>query len=619
MEHIFENIPFTAPAIQEAKGTLKEGVLAIVKGPSFFSDGYSRNGRFYPKELWENALKLNQTKEAISRGLMFGCIGHPKNYTLDELLESGKVSHKVTDITIDEKTGDGIATYEILDTPAGRILDTIIRSGSEMYVSTRAFGGFTNETKKKDGRDYKVLDTKNFELESIDFVIQPGFLSTNPKLVESISSDLEILSEDKARIQCSEGICQLKEDLVEISESKNKPEDIFEGINDLPKEDIISMLRNVVAENKLLSTKEKTPEVVENNDMPSMDDEKSITVDEKLLRSYIGFVELLTKLVRYDVEYTDIYESLIDFLDKDDKLTKTDVDSISGIVDKILSEEAVDESIIKVCEKIKHITSLFDEKTSEEDKLKGASESVVDLMAELVFRPSDKFAMVELEGKNETLKGQIARLKQATIALSEQSIITEEKIVEVEKEVPFTPKEISEKLVSLTEQNKQLKSDLENARTSEAKNIEEKQTLIEELTTKISVLEETITENDGFARDTITENQKTIKALKEELSGSKDKEESALAKVSKLTERLADAITAKESAEISAEASIYRLERPVVEGIFEKYPKASERQKMLEKESKLVRKSATVVEDIPNYTPKSRNRTASSRLENLMN
>jgi len=210
-------------------------------------------------------------------------------------------------------------------------------------------------------------------------------------------------------------------------------------------------------------------------------------------------------------------------------------------------------------------------------------------------------------------------LKQATIALSEQSIITEEKIVEVEKEVPFTPKEISEKLVSLTEQNKQLKSDLENARTSEAKNIEEKQTLIEELTTKISVLEETITENDGFARDTITENQKTIKALKEELSGSKDKEESALAKVSKLTERLADAITAKESAEISAEASIYRLERPVVEGIFEKYPKASERQKMLEKESKLVRKSATVVEDIPNYTPKSRNRTASSRLENLMN
>ncbi len=618
MEQIFENIPFTAPSIVEAKGALKEGVLSVVKGPSFFSDGYSRNGRFYPKALWENALKLTQTKEAISRGLMFGCIGHPKDYSLDELLESGKVSHKVTEITIDPKTGDGVATYEILDTPAGRILDTIIKSGSEMYVSTRAFGGFTNETKKKGGKEYKVLDSKNFELESIDFVIQPGFLQTNPKLVESIESDLESLFEDKAKIQCSEGICQLREDLKSLNESADEPTDMFEGIDDLEKDDIIAMLRNVVAENKMLSADDvkESAEVA-----PEMSDEAEIDVNAKLLSNYVSYVELLTKIVRYNVEFNEIYDSLIEFLDKDSKVTQQDVDGIAKICEDIMDIEDLDESISVICQKVLKLTGLLANSTDEEKEAE-ASESVAEVVAALIFRPSDKFAMVEVEAENETLKSQIARLKQATLILSESTMKTEtvEVPVEtvVEKEVFKTPKEITEKLVSLTADNKRLLEELSESRESMVDDVESSHTIIEELSSKVSELEDTITENSGFAKEALLENKSIIKGLREQLSIAESDVNKATSKVDKMADRNAKLYIAKEQAEIAFESSVYRLDKQLVAQIFEKYTKYDDRKRALEKEAKLQRKSVTIVEDVPEYTPKKKGRVVTSRLENLM-
>ena len=57
----------------------------------------------------------------------------------------------ITEAYVDE-TGKGICTFEILDTPSGRILNTILRAGSKLHVSTRAFGDVSNETKVKDGK-----------------------------------------------------------------------------------------------------------------------------------------------------------------------------------------------------------------------------------------------------------------------------------------------------------------------------------------------------------------------------------------------------------------------------------------------------------------------------------
>jgi len=248
-------------------GELPKNVLSVVSGPAFVPDGYSRNGRFYPKELWENVLKNKKTKETLERKLMFGCIGHPVGqYSLDELLESGKVSHIVTKIEI--KDGKGIAEYHILDTPSGRILNSVLNAGSKLYVSTRAFGGFSSEVMKHEGREYKVLDKDNFVIESIDFVINPGFLEADPSLAESFKDDLMMMAEDKNEIKCTDGLCSLAETLFENEKMKEKTNESIEKdknttsisdiIEDMDKEQIVSMITSIVDENTSLIEKYNT-------------------------------------------------------------------------------------------------------------------------------------------------------------------------------------------------------------------------------------------------------------------------------------------------------------------------------------------------------------------------
>lgn len=628
MELLFENLSFTNIELSEAKS--KGEVLGRVKGPSFFSDGYSRNGRFYPKKLWENALANQQTKTKIKKGLMFGCIGHPKDYTLDELLESGKVSHKVVDINIDPKTGEGIAEYEILDTPAGRILNTILRSGSEMYVSTRAFGGFTNETKKKDGKEYKVLDEKNFELESIDFVIEPGFLQTKPKLMESIAEDMAMLAEDKAHIKCEEGLCSLAEDMQSVNED-NAPEqedevDMFENIGDLSKEDIIAMLKNVVAENKMLSDNN----INEIEDTDDTDDKKEgeVEVDAKLLSNYVSYVELLTKMVRYNAEYEKYYEDLIEFLDKDDKLSTKDIEEIGKITESILKEKDIDESLEKICTKIQNLTELLgddaeDNEEKDKEKEQKASESVSDFMADLYSSLSvqENTALVLKEAEVNDLKSQVARLREATIALSEQTLTPEVKEVEVEKVVEKvvakTPKEITEKLI----ESKSLVESITAERDSLQEKFDaleaEKAQLVLEYETQIKDRDETIEENLGFSREIKQEDDMIIEGLNKKVKSLDEDFSKQKAITAGLKKKLTEAEDKAHESHVGYLSSVYRVEKSVVEHTLKIAKTEGEVKKLLQKKAKNERKSEQDIE-VPEYQPRKREQKAESRIGRLM-
>jgi len=619
MNKIFENQIFSGFEIDESKKNLDEGVLAKVKGPSFFLDGYSRNGRFYPEKLWENALKDPETQTKMKRGLMFGCIGHPKDYSLDELLESGKVSHKVVDITIDKKTGEGIAEYDILDTPSGRILNTILKSGSEMYVSTRAFGGFTNETKKKDGKEYKVLDEKNFQLESIDFVIEPGFLQTNPKLVESISEDLEKLSEDKANIQCENGICSLGEDFKSIKlNEENDPDNMFEDLMDLPKEDIIDMLKNVVAENKLLSTnkieKEEIKEVEDTDKNIDQTSQKGdLEISSKLLSNYLSFVELLVKLLRYNEEYEKYYSDLIEFLDKDDKITTTDFDNISKIIEEILKESDVEESIQVICEKLQVLTEKINNSAKEVDGNQ-QDESFVDFMLELLNKNDNQneTLLKQQMDINKSLKLQIEHLKYASKKLAE-SISTPETIKEtievekiVEKEVFVTPKEISEKLVKqkeiIEEKDKEVKSLVEKlAETSKS---------LLDTNEKLQRLEKT-NETDYLKLE------ESIKETKMNLNRLKEENESLLERETKLSKTIKEKEEEIQFLKIESLSSTYRVDKAIVENILEKYKNEDDIIKNIKRESKKLRRNSTTVENIPEYTPNRNGNSKRNFLETL--
>lgn len=669
--YLYENFDVNGLVVTEASANqLQEGVLAKVKGPSFFLDGYSRNGRFYPKSLWENALKNPETKGVLERGLMFGCIGHPKDYSLDELLESGRVSHKVTDIYIDAKTGVGMAEYEILDTPSGRILNTILRSGSDMYVSTRAFGGFTDKTMSKDGKKYKILDDSNFVIETIDFVIQPGFLETQPKLMESLAEDFQELKEKSIAhpIECEDGICGLKfpsldegvdevQEKVEIdgeSELKENEEGTImfnrELVQGLDKSDIITMLENVMNENKLLGLNEE-------------DNTDDIMVSAKLMMNYVSYVELLTKLVRYNVEYEKYYDQLIEFLDKDSKLTTNDMEALNAICEDILKEKDVEESIVKTCERIKELTEKInsdgeedskekedkegkegeddaekvadrEEDTSPEVKSKG--ESFVDFVLSLKIQENNAESLKGLEenvqGLEETIRGQkrqLIQMKESTKFLTKKLDEEMTKAPEVKKVVETkieykVPEDITEKFTNLKDEVNELteaKEDVKGLLSNAERDVNDITELYETVKEELADLKGSITEKEeedkNYFRE-ILEDKATELTKLEEMYDEMETQYDASLKDQEQSKALVEEYKgALLETKAKYYASMYKVELPEVQKLMETHRTDKELQEVLSKKEKLNKREESRVIEVPEYKPNASSRGKKSFLENL--
>jgi len=170
--------------LYEEKGTYGQWpIIGRVEGPHFVPGGDSRNGRHYEEELWQNVLKDPDVEALLERKLMFGTIGHAKDWDVEKYLREGLVSHITTRIWIDPSTNMGMAEDIILDTKAGRALFNSMKAGSAFFTSSRAYGEF------KEGvmhNGLKVVDPNKFKLEGFDFVVNPGFLEASPSLMESV-------------------------------------------------------------------------------------------------------------------------------------------------------------------------------------------------------------------------------------------------------------------------------------------------------------------------------------------------------------------------------------------------------------------------------------------------
>lgn len=157
-----------------------EHILAKVRGPAFFPETTSRNNVFYSLDAWENAISEEEFRRRLADRLVFGTIGHNAELTDDDIRE-GRLSHIVTNAWIGEDN-IGYAEYLILNTPPGRVLNTLLRARSRLRVSTKASGFF--ESGKGSGT--KAVIPNSFQLERIDFVVDPGYMMALPELLESL-------------------------------------------------------------------------------------------------------------------------------------------------------------------------------------------------------------------------------------------------------------------------------------------------------------------------------------------------------------------------------------------------------------------------------------------------
>ena len=120
----------------------------------------NQNNRIYPKPILEREVDKFQALVGERRAL--GELDHPDN----AVVNLANASHVIREVWWKGDILEGIV--EVLDTPAGAILKSLIESGVKLGISSRGLG---STQKNSNGKDIVQDD---FQLVTFDFVSNPS-------------------------------------------------------------------------------------------------------------------------------------------------------------------------------------------------------------------------------------------------------------------------------------------------------------------------------------------------------------------------------------------------------------------------------------------------------------
>lgn len=141
----------------EKKKVANGGV--ILTGVMQRADEQNGNGRVYPYETLVR--EIENYKKLVNERRALGELDHPD----DSVINLKNASHLVTDIWMDGKNAMG--KIEVLDTPSGKILKSLVDSGVKLGISSRGLGS----VRESQG---KVIVEDDFQLICFDMVSEPS-------------------------------------------------------------------------------------------------------------------------------------------------------------------------------------------------------------------------------------------------------------------------------------------------------------------------------------------------------------------------------------------------------------------------------------------------------------
>lgn len=119
-----------ADVIKESR-TNNSGKI-VLRGVMQRADAVNQNGRIYPRRILEREMENYQKFIRERRAL--GELDHPQ----DSVVNLQNVSHLVTEARWEGDTVVG--TIELLDTPSGKIAQSLVESGVKLGISSRGVG-----------------------------------------------------------------------------------------------------------------------------------------------------------------------------------------------------------------------------------------------------------------------------------------------------------------------------------------------------------------------------------------------------------------------------------------------------------------------------------------------
>ena len=148
---------YTSDMIKESRE--KNGGKIVMKGVLQKADTLNQNGRIYPLSILDREVRNYQ--KFIQENRALGECDHPDS----SVVELKNVSHIVREAHMDGDVCYG--TVELLDTPCGKILQSLVEAGVTLGISSRGVGS----TKKEGG--YQMVQD-DFQLICWDFVSEPS-------------------------------------------------------------------------------------------------------------------------------------------------------------------------------------------------------------------------------------------------------------------------------------------------------------------------------------------------------------------------------------------------------------------------------------------------------------
>ena len=145
-----ELMPLKATMIES--DSTRPGILSKIGGIFQRANTKNANGRVYPLPLWQKILTDPDVKERVENRRMVGMIGHPESGQTD----AEKIALVITK---QELRGDNsiYGEAEILDTPVGRLADTLLRAGIGLGISSRGDGSVEKKGESQEVQnDFKL-------------------------------------------------------------------------------------------------------------------------------------------------------------------------------------------------------------------------------------------------------------------------------------------------------------------------------------------------------------------------------------------------------------------------------------------------------------------------------
>lgn len=131
----------------------------VLRGVMQRANASNQNGRIYPKKILEREIENYQ--KFVSERRALGEADHPD----DSFVKLQNVSHLVTEIGWDGD--DVVGTIELLNTPMGKLAQSLIESQVKLGISSRGLGSV-----KQQG-DYVIVQ-EDFFIVAFDLVADPS-------------------------------------------------------------------------------------------------------------------------------------------------------------------------------------------------------------------------------------------------------------------------------------------------------------------------------------------------------------------------------------------------------------------------------------------------------------